>query len=196
VLFRSISSDGVVKQIESMAPLSTRSVRSAGNCRYALEVNEGWFDEHNVRVGATVAVPPEGGGKPSQDGEAGKGDQPPPDVAIEQSFKDILMAVNDYGVSVVVEYVTKDGLPLPPKKISPPLEFKDTAEGDVNGLVTVWDDQKARYTSLLVDNITGVKDMAGNPIVNADGVRALFTGTPNTVRDEMFSKGKVPGIEE
>jgi hypothetical protein len=85
-------------------------------------------------------------------------------------------------------------MPLPPKQISPPIEFGDTAEGDVNGLATVWDDQRARYTSLIIDDITGIKDTKGNPIVNADGVKAVFTGTPNRVQDELSSKGKVPGL--
>jgi hypothetical protein len=185
-----ISSKGVVKQIESMVPLSTRSVRSLGECRYALEVNDGWFNENNVKVGATVSVPGDGGIPSSEDGKSQEG-QPPPNVAIEQSFKDILKATNDYGVPVVVEYVTKDGQPLPPKRISPPIEFGETAEGDANGLVTVWDDQRARYTSLIIDNILAIKDISGNPVVNTDGVKAIFTKTPNMVQDDVSSKGKL-----
>ena len=191
-----ISSNKVVKQIESMVPLSTRSIRSSGECRYALEVNDGWFNDNNVKVGATVSVPGEGGGKPSQEGETDQKNQPPPDVAIEQSFKDILKAVNDYGISVVVEYITKEGQSLPPKRISSPIEFGETSEGDVNGLVTVWDDQRARYTSLIVDNIIAIKDINGNPIVNVDGVKAVFTGLPNTVQDEVSSKGKLMSAVE
>jgi len=190
-----ISSKGVVKQIESMVPLSDRSIRSSSECRYALEVNDGWFDDNMVRVGATVAVPGEGGGNPAQEGTEQK-NQLPPDVVIEQSYKDILKAVDDYGVSVVVEYITKEGMPLPPKSISPPIEFSDTSDGDVNGLVTVWDDQRARYTSLIVDNIIGIKDPNGNPIVNADGVKAVFTGAPTKVQDDVSSKGKLmPSVE-
>jgi uncharacterized protein len=188
-----ISSAGVVKQIERMVPMSTRSIRSSGECRYALEVNDGWFDENMVRVGATVAVPGDGGGNQAQDSQQQE-NAAPPDVAIEQSFKDILRAVNDYGVAVVVEYITKDGLPLPPKQISPPIEFGDTAEGDVNGLATVWDDQRSRYTSLIIDDIVGIKDTKGNPIVNVDGVKAVAAGTPAKVQDEVSSKGKVPGL--
>jgi len=189
-----IDSRGVVKHIASMAPLSTGSTRSPSNCRYALEVNEGWFDEHNVRVGATVAVP--GGDAPTSQVEPANGKEEeqklPPDVVIEQSFKDILSSANDYGLMVVVEYVTKDGESLPPKMISPPFVFGETADGDQNGLVTVWDEQNGRYTSLIVDNITAIKDVKGNPIPNSDTVASLSGAVPNRKIDEMSAKGKLP----
>lgn len=189
-----IDSKGIVKHIASMAPLSTRSVRSPTACRYALEVNEGWFDNHNVKIGATVAIPDEQAepenNQPAEEQKAQE-NKPSPSVVIEQSFKDILSAVNESGLTVVVEYVTKDGIPLPPKTISPPFVLGDTAEGDAKGLVTVWDDQKARYTSLLVDNITGMKDLQGNPIPNAAHVYMLAKSVPNRVVDEMSAKGKL-----
>ena len=193
-----IDSKGVVKHIASMAPLSTRSVRSSGDCRYALEVNDGWLDENNVRIGATVAVP--GGQPPSQqamppaggaDGELEGKEQKSPDLVIEQSFKDILAAANDMALSVIVEYVTKLGMSLPPKMISPPFNFGETAEGDANGLVTVWDEQEARWTSLIVDNITAIKDNQGNPIPNAQRVAELARGIPNRVIDDVSAKGKL-----
>lgn len=212
-----ISADGVVRKISSMAPLSMSSVRSDKSCRYALEVNEGWFDEHNVRIGATVAVPggapaempgpaaqPPQGGVPETPGaqeapaapgapeQEGKQPQKAPDVVIEQSFKDILSSASDYGVPVVVEYVTKEGTSLPPKMMSPPFMFGDTAEGDVNGLVTAWDEQNARYTSMVVDNIVGIKDSQGQPIPNSDRIAELARGVPNKVVDEMSAKGKLP----
>jgi uncharacterized membrane protein (UPF0127 family) len=198
-----ISSSGVVKQISNMVPMSTRSIRSQSSCRYALEVNEGWFEDNNVKTGATVAIPgatevpsPQGIGEPDKSpldptGTKKEQEKPSPAIVIEQSFKDILAAVSDNGISVVVEYVTKEGNPLPPKMISPPFELGDTAEGDVNGLITVWDDQRARYTSLLVDNITGIKDVNGNPIPNSDRVRELAKGIPNKNVDEMSAKGKL-----
>ena len=192
-----IDSKGIVKHVASMAPLSTRSVRSTANCRYALEVNEGWFDEHNIRMGDTVAIPGAGAGTPPSvpnAGQQGEEQQPQknPTVVIEQSFKDILVAANDVSLAVVVEYVTKEGSPLPPKLVSPPFVFGDTSEGDAKGLVTVWDEQRARYTSLLVDNIVGIKDQQGNPIPNAQRVQELARGTPNRVVDNMSAKGKLP----
>jgi len=186
-----IDSRGVVQKISSMVPLSTNSVRTNGNCRYALEVNDGWFDEHNVKIGATVAIPNANqqeniNDEPEQETEKN------PQLVIEQSFKDILVSADDNGLSVVVEYMTKDGNPLPPKQISPPFVFGETEDGDVNGLVTVWDDQRSRYTSLIVDNIVGIKDLNGEPIPNSERVTELAKGIPNKVVDDMSAKGKLP----
>ncbi len=46
-----VDDNGTVLQIEEMFPLSTRSVISKFPCRYALEVNKGWFKEHGVKCG-------------------------------------------------------------------------------------------------------------------------------------------------
>ena len=43
--------DGKIFQIESMTPLSTKKISSNKPCRYALEVNRGWFRDNNIRVG-------------------------------------------------------------------------------------------------------------------------------------------------
>lgn len=192
-----IDTKGVVKHIASMAPLSTSSVRSNSNCRYALEVNEGWFDENNIRIGATVAVPngveepqikePVQSTEPTEKSEQKKS----PELVIEQSFKDILNAANDYTEPVVIEYVTKSGKALPPKKISPPYIFGDTSDGDINGLVTVWDEQDADYKSFIVNNIISIKDSLGNPILNSEMVANLSKSTPNKVVDDMSAKGKL-----
>ena len=70
--------------------------------------------------------------------------------------------------------------------------FGDTSDGDVNGLVTVWDEQEAGYKSFIVENILGVKDEQGKPIQNSDQVAQLARGTPNKVVDDMSAKGKIP----
>jgi len=49
-----ISDEGRILQIEAMAPLSTRMIRSRNICRYALEVNRGWFDKKNINIGSLV----------------------------------------------------------------------------------------------------------------------------------------------
>lgn len=194
-----INSKGVVKHIASMAPLSTNSVRSPCNCRYALEVNEGWFDKNNVRTGATVEVP--GSAEISTDKEdplaqpdgEEQNNEPKksPELVIEQSFKDILNSADEYSLPVVLEYMTQKGNVLPPKKIIPPYVFGETSNGDVNGLVTVWDDQHAGYKSFIVENIIAIKDEQGNPIKNSDQVAQLSRGTPNKVVDDMSAKGKM-----
>jgi len=46
---------GTVLQIESMSPLSTRAIVSNYPCRYALEVNKGWFKDNGVREGSIIS---------------------------------------------------------------------------------------------------------------------------------------------
>lgn len=46
--------DGKVLQIKEMFPLSTRSVQSSYDCKYALEVNHGWFKENNISEGSYI----------------------------------------------------------------------------------------------------------------------------------------------
>ena len=42
--------------IQPMEPMTTTSVTSRGPAMYALEVNQGWFEEHGVTVGVTPQV--------------------------------------------------------------------------------------------------------------------------------------------
>jgi len=46
-----IADDGKILQISSMYPLSTRQVKSESPCRFALEVNRGWFKENDINIG-------------------------------------------------------------------------------------------------------------------------------------------------
>ena len=49
---------GEITKIEAMTPNDTvRFHRSPIGTRYGLEVNEGWFKRHNVRVGDKVSLP-------------------------------------------------------------------------------------------------------------------------------------------
>ena len=43
-----INEDGVVTEIRSMIPLNTNPIVSKEKCKYALEVNKGWFVKNNV----------------------------------------------------------------------------------------------------------------------------------------------------
>ena len=43
-----IKESGKIGQIERMAPLSTREVKSNSAYRYALELNDGWFDNNKI----------------------------------------------------------------------------------------------------------------------------------------------------
>ncbi len=52
-----ISSDGTIRQIEDMEPESLASVGSFRSVLYALEMNQGWFDERNIKPGDIVELP-------------------------------------------------------------------------------------------------------------------------------------------
>lgn len=46
-----------ITQIENLEPLDEKSVKSNKKCKWALEVNKGWFDQHQVKVGDIVEIP-------------------------------------------------------------------------------------------------------------------------------------------
>ena len=52
-----IKADGRIVQIESMKPYSLDSHISKEKVKYALEMKEGWFRVHNVKVGDMVKIP-------------------------------------------------------------------------------------------------------------------------------------------
>lgn len=90
-----IKENGKIGQIESMVPLSTRSVKSNGKYRYALELNDGWFKDNKIIIGAQVQIP----------GEKNEQNKPniSPDIPITQSYKDILKYINDYRMKIIIE---------------------------------------------------------------------------------------------
>jgi hypothetical protein len=153
-----------------MVPLSTKAVRSSESYKYALEVNDGWFEKNNVKVGAKVEAPFLG---MEQGAPVGQQPQQPqqPQMTIEQSFKDILKAVDETGSKVIVEYSPKEGTDPIIRAVETPIVFGDTADGDTDGLATVWDSGKARYTSFIIDNILSIKDLNGNPITSSEQLR-------------------------
>ena len=53
-----IDKNKTITQIEDLEPNNTVSVKSQNPSQWALEVNRGWFDKHNVKVGDTVDIPP------------------------------------------------------------------------------------------------------------------------------------------
>ncbi len=56
-----INTDGLIISIKDMQPLDQRSVGSDGLARFALEMDQGWFAQNGVLVGATVeGLPIEG----------------------------------------------------------------------------------------------------------------------------------------
>lgn len=51
-----LDSSGVIINIESMTPLNLSSVRSSSPAKYALEMNEGWFERNGVKPGDTIII--------------------------------------------------------------------------------------------------------------------------------------------
>lgn len=52
-----ISADGTIKEIYDMKPFSLKQVSSRHSVRYALEVNQGYFEELGISVGDRVQFP-------------------------------------------------------------------------------------------------------------------------------------------
>ena len=49
-----INKDGIIESIKELEPLNVIPVYSDADVLYALEVNRGWFVEHNVKVGDKI----------------------------------------------------------------------------------------------------------------------------------------------
>ena len=54
-----INSKEVIIQIESMAPYSLMSHTSKEKVKYALEMEQGWFEKNRIKVGSKVGLSPE-----------------------------------------------------------------------------------------------------------------------------------------
>lgn len=49
-----ISSDGTINSIQDLEPLNTGGVSSRVPCKFALEVNRGWFEENGIKPGHKI----------------------------------------------------------------------------------------------------------------------------------------------
>lgn len=54
-----INSEEVITQIDSMTPYSLMSHTSRGKVKYALEMEQGWFEKNGIKVGSKVGLSPE-----------------------------------------------------------------------------------------------------------------------------------------
>jgi len=171
-----LDGNGKILQIESMVPLSTRAVYSNHQCRYALEVNKGWFKENDIKVGSKVggegikrnertaqaqvpppplsppALPPMEVPQPPQQPD------PDPDVMLNLGYKERLKNASLKGQNLIIIYQTKGGFTLPPKVISPPFEFEKDEDGRHEAVVKAWDNQTGGWKSFLIDNILSLEE--------------------------------------
>jgi len=160
---------GRITQIEEMFPLSTRAIVSQKRCRYALEVNRGWFLDNDIGVGDVIAgegITQKRGKRLAQvvvDGpmeipEEAQAQQPnDPDVMLNRTVKDIFMDADMKGQKLIVLYQTKGGLTLPPKLVSGPFTFEPDADKMHDAIVKVWDHQTGGWKSFIIDNILSVE---------------------------------------
>ena len=51
-----LNDDGKILQISEMIPMNLRAVRSNVPCKYALEVNKGWFNKNQLNVGSQIDI--------------------------------------------------------------------------------------------------------------------------------------------
>lgn len=168
---------GKILQIESMTPLSTRAIYSNYSCKYALEVNHGWFDKNGIKVGSridgegissykktaqmtppanNIPVPPNA--QPNQP----PAPQAAPDVMLNKTYKERLEDAGIKGKKLLIIYQTKAGKTLPPKLISPPFIFEKDEDGHHNSVVKAWDEQTGGWKSFLVDNILSLEEQKEN----------------------------------
>jgi len=181
-----VDQQGRIGQIERMAPHCTRAVASNGSYRYAIETNDGWFDQHRICVGQTVQLP----------GQAAQPQQPP--SAIVLPFKDILEAANQHeGLRLLIEY--HDALTV----LRTPLEFVDDRDGKYEAVVRAITDGAAvrgdavtpvvhkpeapdsRWRSFTIDDITGIFDLQGNPIQSPQQVQQVANSQPRAADDPL-----------
>lgn len=145
---------GRIVQISEMIPLSTRSIRASVPCKYALEVNKGWFKDNNIYEGSIIT----GEGIHSKEKKIAQQTKISPDVMLNKSFKDILYQANNRNKDLLIYYQKKDGYVLPPKLISPPFYFEPDAKGKRGAVVKGWDNQDGEWKSFLIDHILDLQE--------------------------------------
>lgn len=95
-----ITADFKIAEIHSMVPMSTKIVRPNIPCKYALEVNRGWFKKHSIESGAKI------GGSLYHEAQTQNADMP--EVAVVQSFKDAVNFANINGLEMRIKYMFAD----------------------------------------------------------------------------------------
>lgn len=168
-----VDDNGKILQIEQMSPLNTRAIVSNHECRYALEVNKGWFKDNGIKVGNYLGgigfdftrkaqmTPPEMPIDPNIDPNAQPPQQQPsPDVMLNKETEEILRDADKKGVKLTIIYRKEDGYVLPPKTISPPYEIRNVkrkSDGARHKEVHCWDDQEGQEKTFFIEGIESIE---------------------------------------
>ncbi len=124
-----LDDDFKIAEIKDMVPYSTKSVRSLGKYRYALEVNSGWFDKNDIGVGSKLCsakqisvqeeLPPTVSPEPSiipdsqptsqKPPPVPERTQPKPEVAVNLSFRDSVKVANTNNLAIAFQYEFPEG---------------------------------------------------------------------------------------
>jgi len=175
-----INDKGRIFQISEMSPHNTSSIKSNAPCKYALEVNKGWFKDNGIQVGAQISGQISGQGvtfDPNQMegmGEVENQFMPEmqqqtlaPDVELNKSNRQILEEASD-NEEFIMMYETQSGNVLPPRVIVAPFEIKTpkreigNLEKDMGDYVVAWDSQVGDTRNFKIDRIVSL-EKKGNP---------------------------------
>jgi uncharacterized membrane protein (UPF0127 family) len=182
-----INEDGIITEIKEMIPMSTRPVTSSQSCKYALEVNKGWFRDNNITEGASVLgtgiqfkssskriaqmtpqtlpedIPVEPGLETPPGSEESPQQEPlMPDIIVDKTHREILDEAELRGEDVIILYQPKESpgkptLVIGPKTISPPFIYEPDEDGNTDAIVKAWDNQDAGWKNFLIDNIIDIE---------------------------------------
>ena len=133
-----LNDDGTIFQISEMYPLSTRLTSSERPCKYAVEVNQGWFAQNDIGVGDKIGglqlankqkrmaqmtpMPEEAYGvdNPQQGTEQDPSQQPNPRVELTLDDHAKVRDAEQHNYAMQIVYQSKgSGQTLPPRKIVP-----------------------------------------------------------------------------
>jgi len=115
-----LDEDGTIKQISRMSPLNTKTIQSDDPCRYALEVNQGWFKNNNIDVGDKIkGLCFAQNMNPVNQDNAGTTETGNPVAQMIRSDEDKIDYAENRGLRLQIIYRTKGGHALPPRLLYP-----------------------------------------------------------------------------
>lgn len=197
-----IDDNGMIFQIAHMYPLSLRSVESLRPCRYALEVNQGWFSNKGIKAGSYLRGLVFPFSKTAQSDLSNMGN-PQPTVDMEMSIEDQLEYAEQRGLPINIIYRSKKGFTLPPRKIMPlPSQYGGDSgkylveHGPSGKLFKAFDVsptiegpdytiEGGQVKSYLFDGIVNL-DIIGLDDQPIDVIRGVPTKSPEETPDEIY----------